>query len=199
MRTLPTELIRLYETLLAQHGVLAQRRPYYLKWMRYYWVYCHKYALVPNDRNSFPPFDEKLRTKGQSDFQRQQAHQAIDLYYAVMWIEPPAGQPRNPSAHMPQPAHLAMAEPPVRLMAAGQRSPLTVGAAVRTPPARAIRNTTTLSTHPVSPADSPPAAKCRRMIKQMAGTSTRTVIDRTPRKSNPARGGRLFFPSQLKG
>ncbi|WP_045224652.1 hypothetical protein [Methyloterricola oryzae] len=44
MLTLPTELTRLYEALLAQHDVLAPQRPYYLKWLRYYWDFCHKYA-----------------------------------------------------------------------------------------------------------------------------------------------------------
>jgi hypothetical protein len=27
------------------------------------WGFCHKYGFEPNDRQSYPPFDEKLRTK----------------------------------------------------------------------------------------------------------------------------------------
>jgi hypothetical protein len=156
MLTLPAELIRPYETSLAQHGVLAPQRPYYLKWVRYYWDYCHKYALVPSDRKSFPPFDEKLRTKGQSDSQRQQAHLAIELYYAVVLTDRSVGQPLNPSAPISNPAQLATTESPVRSMAAGQSSPVKVEAPVRNPQARAIRNTQTTPAHPVSPEDSQP-------------------------------------------
>ncbi|MBS1212121.1 MAG: integrase family protein [Proteobacteria bacterium] len=63
MLALPTELVRLYESLLTQHGIQAPQHPYYLKWLRYYWDFCHKYALEPNNRESFLPFDEKLRVK----------------------------------------------------------------------------------------------------------------------------------------
>jgi integron integrase len=156
MLALPDELIRPYEALLIQHGILVPQRPYYLKWLRYYWDFCHKYALVPNDRKSLPPFDEKLRAKGQSEFQRQQAHHAIELYYEVVLTERTAGQAPNPSASIPYPAQPASAEPPVRAMAAGQRSPVTVEEPVLIPPTRPIQNTPTAPVQPVSAVGSSP-------------------------------------------
>jgi integron integrase len=166
MLTLPTELTRHYETLLAQHGVLAPQRPYYLKCLRYYWDFCHKYALVPSDRKCFPPFDEKLRTKGQSDSQRQQAHHAIELYYEAVLTDRTAGQSLNPAAPIPYPVQPATAEPPVRPMAADQRSPVMVEAPARTPPAKPTRNTPTAPTHPVSPADSPPVIQENPLVER---------------------------------
>ena len=77
---LPAELTRLYETLLTQQGIAMEHQPHYKKWLRCYWDSCHKYCLEPRQRQSFPPFDEKLRVKHQSDFQRQQAHHAVSLF-----------------------------------------------------------------------------------------------------------------------
>src|SRR5262245_10963286 len=47
----------------------------------YHWDFCHKYGLEPTQRQSLSPFDEKLRVKHQSDFQPQQARQAVSLCY----------------------------------------------------------------------------------------------------------------------
>jgi len=65
MPGIPPELARLYETRLAQQGVAVEQHPHYKKWLRYYWDFCHKYALEPTDRQSFPAFNEKLRTRNQ--------------------------------------------------------------------------------------------------------------------------------------
>jgi hypothetical protein len=92
MLTLPAELTRRYEALLRQQGVAREHQPYYLKWVRYYWDFCHKYGLEPRARQSFPPFDEKLRTKKQSDVQRQQARHAVALYYALVLGDRDGGQ-----------------------------------------------------------------------------------------------------------
>jgi hypothetical protein len=63
MMAIPPDLARLYETLLTQQGVARQYRPRYLKWLRYYWDFCHKYDLEPREHQSFPSFDEKLWVK----------------------------------------------------------------------------------------------------------------------------------------
>ncbi len=77
MLAIPPDLARLYETLLARKDVPSEQHPYYHKWLRYYLDFCHKYALEPTKPRSFPPFDEKLRTRNQSDLQRQQARHAV--------------------------------------------------------------------------------------------------------------------------
>ena len=51
-----------------QHGVAGQHRSHYLKWLRYYRDFCHKYALEPRDRRNVPAVDEKLRVRNQSAF-----------------------------------------------------------------------------------------------------------------------------------
>jgi len=84
MLTLPAELTRRYETLLTQQAVAGHHRPHYLKWLRYYWDFCHKYDLEPADPNSFPAFAAKLRARNQPDVQRQQAQHAISLYYEAV-------------------------------------------------------------------------------------------------------------------
>ena len=96
MLTLPAELSRRYETLLRRQGVARQYWPHYTKWLHYYWDFCHKYRFEPQERQSFPPFDEKLRAKHQSDFQRQQAHHAVSLYYAsVLTVRDGGQRPRG--------------------------------------------------------------------------------------------------------
>ena len=72
MLAIPPELGRLYDTLLERKAFAVEQRPHYKKWLRYYWDFCHKYALEPTDRQSFPAFHDKLRAKNQSESQRQQ-------------------------------------------------------------------------------------------------------------------------------
>jgi len=94
MLTVPPELTRRYAARLTQQAVPHRHRPYYLRWLRYYWDFCHKYALNPTDRSSLPAFEEKLRARNQSDFQRQQARQAVSLFYeAIATARSSARQP----------------------------------------------------------------------------------------------------------
>lgn len=83
MLSIPPDLARLYDTLLAQKGVAAKSRPHYKKWLRYYLDFCHRYGFEPTDRRSFPAFNDKLRTKNQSGSLRQQAYHAVSLYYEM--------------------------------------------------------------------------------------------------------------------
>ncbi len=81
MLTIPSNLTRLFEALLAKQDIPVNQRPSYHKWLRYYLDFCQKYSLEPAERHHFSGFDEKLRTKDQSESQRQQARQAIAVYY----------------------------------------------------------------------------------------------------------------------
>ena len=96
MLALPPDLARRYATWLARHGVAVEQRPHYNKWLRYYWDFCHKYALESTERQSFPAFREKLRSKHQSDSQRQQAYAAVSLYYEMVLPERGKGR-RQPA------------------------------------------------------------------------------------------------------
>jgi integron integrase len=83
MLTLPCDLIRSYDSLLAAKNVPAEQRPHYHKWLCFYMDFCRKYSLELSDKRSLPAFDEKLRDKNQSDFQRRQARYAVILYLQV--------------------------------------------------------------------------------------------------------------------
>ena len=79
MLALPPDLASRYATWLVRHGVAVEQRPHYNQWLRYYWDFCHKYALEPTERPSFPAFRAKLRGKHQSASQCQQAYAAVSL------------------------------------------------------------------------------------------------------------------------
>lgn len=95
MLVLPFDLTRKFQTLLAQADVPISQRPNYQKWLRYYLDFCHKYHLEPSQKRHFQVFDEKLRSKNQSEMQRQQARQAIARYYRGI-IDHQSADPKPP-------------------------------------------------------------------------------------------------------
>ncbi|MDD5461412.1 MAG: hypothetical protein PHG00_07240 [Methylococcales bacterium] len=74
-------MTQLFEALLAKQGIPINQRSYYHKWLRYYLDFCDKYHLEPSERHNLSAFDEKLHAKNQPEPQRQQAKQAIAVYY----------------------------------------------------------------------------------------------------------------------
>jgi hypothetical protein len=96
MLVLPPDLASRYATWMARHDVAVEHRPHYNKWLRYYWDFCQKYAREPTERQSFPAFREKLRSKKQSDSQCQQASAAVSLYYEMVLLERGKGR-RQPA------------------------------------------------------------------------------------------------------
>lgn len=84
MRAIPPDLARLYESLLARKDVGVQQRPYFHKWLRYDLDFCQKYGLPSADPESVPAFDEKLRSKNQSEAQRQQVRRAVAVYFEAL-------------------------------------------------------------------------------------------------------------------
>ncbi len=73
MLTIPINLAQQYETLLVQQDIPIKQRSHYYKWLRYYLDFCDKYQFELSEKRSFSAFNEKLRSKNQSDTQRQQA------------------------------------------------------------------------------------------------------------------------------
>lgn len=80
MLKIPTHLLRQYKTFIAQKGVSPREQQYYVKWMRFFLDFCHKYNFRSESNASLPAFIEKLREKKQSENQRKQAHHAVTLY-----------------------------------------------------------------------------------------------------------------------
>ena len=83
MLSLPDELFRQFNAVLNQAQYPENIKHFYRKWVRYYWDFCQKYHYDPFHRSSMPLFFKKLEEKRQSDQQREQAHQAIQLFYQV--------------------------------------------------------------------------------------------------------------------
>src|SRR5690348_4856753 len=79
MRQIAKETWEAYEKRLERAEVPAKVRPDYHKWTRFYLDFCDKYGHAPRARVSLGPFLAKLAAKKQSEEQRQQAAQAINL------------------------------------------------------------------------------------------------------------------------
>lgn len=151
MLGVPPELARLYDTRLEREGVAAEHRPSYRKWLRFYWDFCHKYAFEPTDRQSFPAFDEKLRTKNQSEAQRKQAYHAVSLYYETIGSGSAAAREPRVEATTPPGVKNTSSPPPL------DHSP-------EPPPAR--EPVTSLSARPSSlPLLNQPPAETARLAK----------------------------------
>lgn len=97
MISLPPALSHRYTTGLAHHGVAVAQQPHYRKWLHYYWDFCQKYGHAPTDRQSFPAFRAKLRSKRQAAAQCHQAEAAIALSYELVGTAPTT-EPPPPAA-----------------------------------------------------------------------------------------------------
>jgi hypothetical protein len=75
---LPNELAHQITILLDRKGVSSPNKEVCLKWLRFYWDFCH-YNLYRTE--NLPPFLDKLREKWQSDRQRNQAQKAIAWFH----------------------------------------------------------------------------------------------------------------------
>lgn len=83
MLSLPDDLSRQFNALLDQKQYPENIKHFYRKWLRFYWDFCHKYHHDAFHRSSLPLFLDKLDQKGQSAQQREQARQAIMLFYQL--------------------------------------------------------------------------------------------------------------------
>jgi len=60
---------------------------HYLKWLRYYLDFCHKYGFNESIPQSLPDFIGKLKKKKQADAQQKQADSSIRIYYELIRAE----------------------------------------------------------------------------------------------------------------
>ena len=67
MRQILDALSLEFRTLLIKNRVPQKDQCFYLKWLRYYLDFCHKYQFTPSNRKSLPQFLRKLQDKKQSD------------------------------------------------------------------------------------------------------------------------------------
>ena len=85
MIQIPAQLLRQYTTFIAQKGVPPREQQYYVKWIRFYLDFCHKYNFQQRTNKSLSAFMDKLREKRQSEKQRKQAHHAVELYFELVF------------------------------------------------------------------------------------------------------------------
>ncbi len=87
MIPIPAHFISQYTKFIAGRNVQPAGQQYYIKWLRYYLDFCHKYNFQHNATESIAAFIEKLKEKNQSDKQRAQAHHAISLYCDMLHLQ----------------------------------------------------------------------------------------------------------------
>ena len=76
---IPSDIMSRFQIFLDRKPVPKQLQAHYKKWFRYYWDFCHKYGPAFK-LESLHLFLDKLRQKKQTEFQIQQASDAISLY-----------------------------------------------------------------------------------------------------------------------
>lgn len=86
MLTVPASLSQAFESQLSQRNIPDQQRHDFHKWLRFYLDFCAKYAADPKLTASFAGFDEKLKSKGQSEAKRKQARRSIAIYYQIIGV-----------------------------------------------------------------------------------------------------------------
>jgi integron integrase len=88
MIQIPPQLLHSYIDFISSNGIQSGELQYYVKWLRYYLDYCHKYNSRHDDGKSLSTFLQKLRDKNQSEQQRKQARHAIVVYGTMLSSTP---------------------------------------------------------------------------------------------------------------
>ena len=83
MLKIEPSLLKKYNLILQSNLIPAKEHSYYVKWLRYYLDFCHKYGFRNSDSDSLPRFIEKLKSKKQNISQQQQALNAVSLFYSL--------------------------------------------------------------------------------------------------------------------
>lgn len=86
MLKLPEKITHPFQKFLVSKAIPDKDQYFYNKWLRFYWDFCHKYNHSAFDQSSLPLFLTKLRKKGQSTIQQEQASTAITLLYEMSSI-----------------------------------------------------------------------------------------------------------------
>ena len=87
MKTIPPALLSPFKVLLASKNIPEGYHANYLKWLRYYLDFCHKYGFNESNPQSLPDFIVKLNDKKQTAAQQKQADSAIRFYYELIRAE----------------------------------------------------------------------------------------------------------------
>ncbi|MBI9088619.1 MAG: phage integrase N-terminal SAM-like domain-containing protein [Desulfobacterium sp.] len=94
-------LLENYNFELQANNIPPNNHGYYVKWLRFYLDFCHKYGFRKTEPGSLPPFIEKLRSKKKNTNFLQQASHAVHLFYSLSRQEPTA-KPYTPGVDFAQ-------------------------------------------------------------------------------------------------
>ena len=83
MLKIPSQILSLYDVLLAKTAVPVRSHFLYKKWLRYYLDFCHKYHFEPSTRQNISLFLNNLEEKNQNEQQKKQAAHAISIFYEI--------------------------------------------------------------------------------------------------------------------
>lgn len=108
-------------------GLDRQEEMAWLKWLRFYLDFCHKYGHAPRSEGSLSPFLEKIAAKNQCEERQQQAAASIRLYYQLLpaLVGADAGLTAPPEGGGNQGACITLLEEEIKLR---QYSPRTLSA-----------------------------------------------------------------------
>jgi hypothetical protein len=84
---IPRELLRSYNEILGRKTVEQNRRPHYLRWLRFYLDFCAKYRCSPRSGSSIPRLVAKLEQKNQEEWKRKQTEAALGLCLELVGAE----------------------------------------------------------------------------------------------------------------
>ena len=84
MLQLPQSLKEQFVNLLKEKAIPQEKQSHYLKWLRYYLDFCHKYSFARSHPESLPHFLDKLKQKRQSQAQQRQASAAVSAFYELL-------------------------------------------------------------------------------------------------------------------
>ena len=83
MIQIPAHLISQYTTLIGRRGVQSSTQQYYVKWLRYYLDFCHKYHFEQYAKESLSAFVEKLREK--KNPKNKESRRIMPFLFIMRW------------------------------------------------------------------------------------------------------------------
>jgi len=122
MVSVPYEVMSDFVKLLSIRGIPAVQVEYYKKWLRYYYDFSGKYLQLQDNAAKVRLFLDKLKSKGQSSAQCQQAAHAVALYFELLGQNAATGHPAEDKNQLenvettfkPAPASSVSEAPPQR-------------------------------------------------------------------------------------
>lgn len=98
MKSIRPEIIARFDNMLKMRKVPLVLRPEYRKWMRYFLDFQDKYAQSDERSVQVRLFSEKLRSKGQTEAQVQQAADAVSLFFTTQQMRQVSSSPASSGA-----------------------------------------------------------------------------------------------------